>query len=262
MKAWSNFFRASLICAGAVLCAAGWVPGARAQPALDPDAQSVLTGMANYLGGLQSFSVEYSVVDEIVTPAGEKLQFLHSGEIVVQRPNKLYATRVGATGASEIFLDEKGISLYATNINAYLQLDASGIDAAIDAVRNLGFDAPGADLLAAKPLDNQMTDITSGTYVGDTFIDGVKVNQLAFRGANVDWQLWVTADDKPLPLRYVITTKWLSGAPQYTLELRNWNAAPNIETTRFNFVPPQGAKRLDPSSVTVNAIGDMTSNEK
>jgi hypothetical protein len=262
MKAWPNFFRVALICAGAALCAVGWVPGARAQPAVDPDAQSVLAGMANYLGDLQSFSVEYSTVDEIITPAGEKLQFLHSGEIIVQRPNKLYATRVGAAGTSEIFLDEKGLSLYGTNVNAYLQLGASSIDAAVDSVRNLGFDAPGADLLASKPLDNPTTDITSGTYVGDTFIDGVKVHQLAFRGTNVDWQLWVTAGDKPLPLRYVITTKWLSGAPQYTLELRNWNAAPNIDAARFTFVPPQGAKRLDPSSVTVNAIGDMTINGK
>jgi hypothetical protein len=262
MKAWLNFFRAALICAGAALCAVGWVPGARAQPAVDPDAQSLLAGMANYLGGLQSFSVEYSTVDEIVTPGGEKLQFLHSGEIIVQRPNKLYATRVGAAGTSEIFLDEKGLSLYGTNVNAYLQLDASSIDAAVDAVRKLGYDAPGADLLASKPLDNPMTDISSGTYVGDTFIDGVKVHQLAFRGAAVDWQLWVTSGDKPLPLRYVITTKWLSGAPQYTLEFRNWNAAPHIDAARFTFVPPQGAKRLGPSSVTVNAIGDMTRNAK
>jgi hypothetical protein len=262
MKSWPNFFRAALICAGTALCVVGWTPGARAQPAVDPDAQSVLTGMANYLGGLQSFSVEYSTVDEILTPAGEKLQFLHSGKIIVQRPNKLYATRVGAAGTSEIFLDKNGLSLYGANANAYLKLNASSIDAAVDAVRNLGFDAPGADLLASKPLDNPMTDITSGTYVGDTFIDGVKVHQLAFRGANVDWQLWVTAGDKPLPLRYVITTKWLSGAPQYTLELRNWNAAPNIDAARFTFVPPQGAKKLDPSSVTVTAIGDMTINGK
>ena len=258
MKAWPNVFRAALICAAAALCSVGWVPGARAQPGVDPDAQSVLSGMANYLGSLKSFSVEYSSVDEVVTPAGEKLQFLHSGKIIVERPNKLYATRAGAAGTSEIFLNKNGLYLYGTNVNAYLKLDASSIDAAIDAVRNLGFDAPGADLLDSKPLDNPMTDITSGSYIGDTYIDGVKVHQLAFRGTNVDWQLWVTAGDKPLPLRYVITTKWFSGAPEYTLVLRNWNTAPNIDATQFTFVPPQGAKRLDPASVTVNAIGDMT----
>ena len=66
------------------------------------------------------------------------------------------------------------------------------------------------------------------------------------------------AGDKPLPLRYVITTKSMSGAPEYTLQLRNWNVKPQINAARFVFTPPQGAKQLDPASVTVNALGDLT----
>ena len=223
-----------------------------------PDAQNVLAAMSNYLGGLKSFSVEYSSVDEVVTREGQKLQFLHSGDLTVERPDKLYAIRRGATGTAELFLDGKRLTLFAKNGNAYLQLDADSIDAAIDALHKLGFDAPGADLLASKPLDSSTTDITSGAHIGMTFIDGVEVHQLAFRGANVDWQLWVTAGDKPLPLRYVITDKRVADLPQFTLELRNWNTAPQIDPARFTFVPPQGAKKLDPASVTVNAIGDMT----
>jgi len=255
-------FRSSSIQSTLASAALGlWVlasaPIVHAQPAVDPDAQSVLTAMSNYLGGLQSFSVDFSAVDEVVTPEGQKLQFLFSGEIAIQRPNKLYAIRTGAAGAAEVILNDKGLVLYGKNANAYLQLDASSIDEAVDAARNLGFDAPGADLLAAHPLDNPTTDMTSGAHIGMTFIDGVEVNQLAFRGTDVDWQLWVTAGDKPLPLRYVVTTKGLPGAPQYTLQLRNWNTAPPIDAARFTFVPPAGAKKLDPASVTVNATGDI-----
>jgi hypothetical protein len=67
-----------------------------------------------------------------------------------------------------------------------LKLDASSIDAAIAVLHKLGADAPGADLLASKPLDSSTTDITSGARVGMTFIDGIEVHQLAFRGADVD----------------------------------------------------------------------------
>jgi hypothetical protein len=42
------------------------------------------------------------------------------------------------------------------------------------------------------------------------------------------------------------------------LELRNWNITPQIDAARFVFTPPQGAKQLDPASVTVNALGDLT----
>ena len=223
-----------------------------------PTRKSVLAAMSNYVGGLKTFSVDYFAVDEVITPEGQKLQFLHSGEIIVQRPDKLHITRKGAAGTVEVFLDGKALTLFSKDANAYLKLDASSIDAAIDAVHKLGADAPGADLLASKPLDSSTTDITSGAHVGMTFIDGIEVHQLAFRGADVDWQLWVMAGDKPLPLRYVITTKSISGAPEYTLELRNWNITPQIDASRFVFTPPQGAKQLDPASVTVNALGDLT----
>jgi len=240
------------------MCAVALSPSARAQSAVDPDAQSVLAAMSNHLGGLRSFSFEYSAADEVVTTDGQKLQFLHSGEMTVQRPDKLYATRTGAAGTAEIFLDGRGLTLFGKNANGYLQLAASNIDAAVEAVRKLGFDAPGADLLVSTPLDGSTADMASGSHIGMTFIDGVEVHQLAFRGAEVDWQLWVTAGDKPLPVRYVVTTKSIGSGPQYTLQIRGWNIAPQVDAARFAFAPPQGARKLDPTSVTVNAIGDLT----
>ena len=254
----SPFTKVVSVSALLAVCLLVLTPSARAQPTVDADAQGVLAAMSSYVGGLKSFSVDHFAVDEVVTPEGQKLQFLHSGEIMVQRPDKLYITRKGAAGAVEVFLDGNALTLFSKTANAYLKLDASSIDAAIEVVHKLGADAPGADLLASKPLDSSTTDITSGAHVGMTFIDGIEVHQLAFRGADVDWQLWVMAGDKPLPLRYVITTKSISGAPQYTLELRNWKITPQIDPARFVFTPPQGAKQLDPASVTVNALGDLT----
>jgi hypothetical protein len=258
MKLWSQFTKAVSVSALLAVCVLALTPSARAQPTIDADAQSVLAATSNYVGGLKSFSVDHFAVDEVITAEGQKLQFLHSGEIIVQRPDKLYINRKGAAGAVEVFLDGKALTLFSNKANAYLKLDASSIDAAIEVVRKLGADAPGADLLGSKPLDRSTTDITSGAHVGMTFIDGIEVHQLAFRGVDVDWQLWVMAGDKPLPVRYVITSKKISGAPQYTLELRNWNITPQIAAARFVFTPPQGAKQLDPASVTVNALGDLT----
>jgi hypothetical protein len=247
------------ILASAVLgiCALVSSPGARAQQAVDPDAQAVLGAMTKYLGGLNAFTVEYAAADEVITAEGEKLQFLHSGEITLQRPGKLHAVRKGAAGVAEIFLDGKTLFLYGKAANAFLQFDASSVDAAVDAVHKLGFDAPGADFLSDKPLDPATTDMIGGTHVGMTFVDGVEVHQLAFRGKDVDWQLWVTAGDKPLPVRYVVTTKALAGAPQFILEMRKWNVAPQIDAAGFTFVAPQGATKLDPASVAVSAIGDL-----
>lgn len=257
MKTRRNFIRALSVTVVVGLCALGLAPGARAQGAVDPDAQGVLTAMSRHLGSLQRFSVEYAAVDEVITQEGQKLQFLHSGTITVQRPDRLHAVRRGAAGTAEIILTGAELTLFNREANAYLQVPATSIAAAIDVVRGLGFDAPGADLLEPAPLDGATVDITSGAHIGMTFIGGVEVHHLAFRGAEVDWQLWVTVGDRPLPLRYVINSKTVDGAPQYMLELRNWNAAPETDAARFTFVPPQGARRLDPASVTANAVGDM-----
>lgn len=229
----------------------------RAQAAVDADARGVLDAMSTYLGGLRSFSVAYAAVDEVVTTDGQKLQFLHSGELLVQRPDRLRALRRGAAGTAEMVLDGRELILFGREANTVLRLPATSIAAAVEAVHRLGFDAPGADLLAERPLDSATTDIVSGLHVGMTFIDGVEVHQLAFRGAEVDWQIWVTTGERPLPLRYVITTTTIAGAPQYTLQLTNWNVAPQADPARFVFAPPPGARQLDPSSVTANAVGDM-----
>ena len=241
-----------------VVCTLSLALSARAQAAVEADAQSVLAAMSAYLGGLKSFSVEFSAVDEVVTSDGQKLQFLHSGDITVLRPNKLYVVRRGATGIANMFLDGRKLTLYAQAPNAYLQLDAPSIAAAVEDVHKLGFDAPGADLLADQPLNDTTMDMTSGAHVGMSYVNGVEAHQLAFRGVDVDWQLWVAAGDKPLPLRYVVTTKSLPGSPQYTLDLRNWNTAPKVDDARFTFAAPDGAKVLDPASVTANAVGDLT----
>lgn len=258
MKLCFSRFASILLSAALGLSALASHPDARAQQALDPDAQAVLGAMSKYLGGLKSFTVEYSAADEVITADGRKLQFLHSGEIALQRPGRLHAARKGAAGAAEIFLDGKTLFLYGNAANAFLQLDASSVDPAVDAVHKLGFDAPGADFLSDKPLDPSTTDMISGTHVGMTFVDGVEVHQLAFRGTDVDWQLWVTSGDKPLPVRYVVTTKSAASLPQFILEMRRWNVAPQIDAARFTFVMPQGATKLDPASVSVNAIGDLT----
>ncbi len=237
---------------------AGSVPQAKADPVLDADTQQVLSAMSTYLGGLASFSVDYATADEVLTTDGQKLQFLHGGSMTLRRPGQMHATRKGAAGSADIVLDGKTITLFGKQANAYVQIPAASIDEGVDAIHKLGFDAPGADLIVSKPFDLSTADINTGVHVGMTFIDGIEAHQLAFRGSEVDSQLWVAAGDKPVPLRYVVTTKWTTAAPQFTLELHNWNLAPAIDGTAFSFTPPAGATALDPASVTANAIGDMT----
>lgn len=224
--------------------------------AVEPDAAKVLHAMSAYLGGLKSFSVKYDVDIETVSFATEKLEFSSSGEVAAQRPDRLHATRKGALIDAEIFLDGKTLSIFGKKLNGYIQLPATSIDSAVDAVNDeLDFDAPGADFLVSKPFDEASTDLVSGRHIGMAYVDGIAVHHLAFRGKEVDWQLWVEDGDKPLPLKYVITNKWMTGAPEYTLHFRDWNVAPTLDAAMFSFSPPAGAKQL--SDVVLDQMGGL-----
>ncbi|WP_353646925.1 DUF2092 domain-containing protein [Mesorhizobium sp. WSM2239] len=68
---------------------------ARSDGKVEPDAAKVLATLSDYLGQLGSFSVDYAVDIDVVTFGSLKLQFSGFGELMVQRPDQLYATRKG-----------------------------------------------------------------------------------------------------------------------------------------------------------------------
>ena len=76
----------------------------------------------------------------------------------------------------------------------------------------------------------------------------------------MDWQIWVKAGDEPLPMKYVITTKWMTGAPQYSVQLSNWNTKPVIASSRFKFVAPKGADKLE--ALPVDETGEITDKQE
>ena len=65
---------------------------------------------------------------------------------------------------------------------------------------------------------------------------------LAFRNADTDWQIWVQAGDRPVPRKYVITSKTMAAAPEYTLRIYNWSFAPGPDA--FKFSPSQDMKKV------------------
>ena len=133
-----------------------------------------------------------------------------------------------------------------------------------DAIRVLelgtGLGLPGADLLLSDPYTALTSGVTSSGYYGKAYVGGVETHHLAFRTPKVDWQIWVKAGDEPLPMKYVITTKWMTGAPQYSVQLSNWNTKPVIASSRFKFVAPKGADKLE--ALPVDETGEITDKQE
>ena len=90
-----------------------------------------------------------------------------------------------------------------------------------------------------------LKEASAGFVVGQSIVAGVKCSHLAFRGAEVDWQIWIEDGDKPLPRKFMITTKQVSGAPQFTVLIRSWDVATKLSNQEFTFTPPKGAKKIE-----------------
>jgi len=234
-----------------------WAAPAFSADAIDADADKILRSMSAYLGGLKAFSMTADIDTEIMMKDGQKLQLSSSASLVVERPGKFNFRRKGMLADAQVNFDGKTLSLYEGNHNVYFQKGVPGtIDDAIRAVElETGLDVPGADLLFADPYAILSPGNARGEYIGTAYVDGVEVHHLAFRKDTVDWQLWVKVGPEPLPLKQVITTKWMTGAPQYSVRVRDWNLKATIKPDQFAFSVPKGARRIE--TIAVNEMGEI-----
>lgn len=240
--------RTGLIVAGLSLGLAAGTSSARADEA---QIKSLFKTMSDYLGAQKTLSFDYDTSLEIVTKEGQKLALASSGTISLSRPDKLRATRTGGFANVEMVFDGKTISLLGKNAKVYGQIDEPGtIDQLVDALRDKYHrPVPGADLLLSNVNDQLMPLVTDVKYLGAGVIGGVACDHLAFRTAEVDWQIWIATGDRPYPCRYVITTTQVAGFPQYTLDIRNWKTGSDVAADDFSFKPTADAKKLDLSKL-------------
>ena len=233
------------------------VPAMSAATTIDPEADKILQSMSSYLGGLSAFSMSADIDNEIIDLAGQKLQLSSGATIIIERPGNLYIHRQGAYADAEFIFNGESLTLYGKGKNVYMQVKSPGkIDNAINTLETeIGLDAPGADLLLANPYPSLSGGITSSAYLGTAYVNGIECHYLTFRAAKVDWQLWVQVGKTPLPMKYIITTKWVTGAPQYSIRFRDWNTKPQIEANQFTFTVPEGARKLE--TIPVNEVGEL-----
>ncbi len=251
----------SLVIGGALGVTVAVVPTVSAE-SINPEADRIFQSMSSYLGRTKAFSVNADIDFEVVATSGQKLQISSFGTAVVQRPSNLHVERKGMVADVALIYDGNTFTLHGKNLNIYSQTEGTGTidDAFLAYEMETGVAAPGADLLFSDPYTVLSEGVESSIYIGIAYVNGVACHHLAFREAKVDWQLWVQAGDTPLPMKYVITSKWVTGAPQYEIRFRDWNTHPKINEKLFSFTPPEGAERVD--IIPVDEIGAFTSTEE
>jgi hypothetical protein len=225
-----------------VAAVAAFTPSAHAQK--DVAAIQTLKAMSEYVAGQKSLSVTFDSDVEVITSDLQKLQFTSSGQVQLSRPDKLRATRTGGYTDVEVVFDGKTLTVNGKDKNIFAQLDSPGsVDQLIALLRDkYSVAAPGGDLLLSRSFDEMMADVIDAKDVGRGVIDGVECEHLAFRNTDTDWQIWVELGARPIPHKYVITTKATTGMPQYTLRIKEWRS--DVAADAFAFKSAEGAKKV------------------
>lgn len=213
----------------------------------EADAKRLVKAMSEYLGAQQALSFDFDATLEVVTPEDQTLALASSGAVVLNRPDKLHATRSGGFADVAMSFDGKTLTILGKNQNKYTQVEIPGsIAHLVDVMRDkYGRPLPAADLLLTNSYDVLMQDVEDIKDLGSGVIGGVECDSLAFRAKEVDWQIWIAHGDKPYPCRYVITSKRVPNGPSYSIQFSNWKTGSAVQAGSFAFNNTSKASKVD-----------------
>ncbi|MDZ4735132.1 MAG: DUF2092 domain-containing protein [Rhodospirillaceae bacterium] len=214
-----------------------------------------LKEMSDYMTSQTALSFDYEATLEVVTTEDQKLELASSGAAVLNRPDKIRATRHGGSANVEMIFDGTTMTMFGPDVNLYTQFAVPGsIDHLIDTLRDQhGLVLPAADLLLANPYDELMAGVTDVKDIGSGVFGEVECDHFAFRTEGVDWQIWIAQGDRPYPCRYVITTKDMAHSPQYSIGVSNWRTGDEVVADDFAFDNSTNAE--------MTALGDLPASD-
>ena len=213
----------------------------------EADAKRLLKSMSDYMAAQKALSFDYDATLEVVTKEDQKLALASSGSVSLNRPDKIRVMRSGGFADVEMSFDGKTLTLLGKNLNLYAQTAVPGtVDNLVDELRvKHNRPLPAADLLVSNAYDALMLDVLDVKDLGSGVVGGVECDYLAFRAGDVDWQIWIAQGEHPYPCRYVITSTFIAGGPQYTIQTRNWKTGKQVAATDFSFRNTTNARKVE-----------------
>ena len=211
-----------------------------------PEAHALLMEMATFLAGLDAFSAKMHGGYDVMQESGQKIEFLETRKITLQRPNRLRIEETSAHGQGQsVTFDGSKMTIWDGEAGVYAQADQPGSvdDAIVYFVRDLQMRMPLAPLLTTRFPAELERRLQTVDYVEQTDVQGEPVHHIAGRTKAMDFQVWIADGERPLPLRIVLTYPD-EGRPQYWAQFSDWNLRPQVSDKTFAFEAPRDARQI------------------
>lgn len=222
-------------------------PTAPVQMIKDEQALNLLKGMSDTLANAKTLSFKARSLVPIAAPNGQLISLFGNSRVVMQRPDKLFVESRGDLFPNDLYYNGKTVTAIGLGKNFYVERETESptLDDAILSA-NPGADAlaPFIEMLVSDPYAMLTYELLTAMVVGQSVIDGVKTDHLAFTSKGVDWELWIGTHDK-LPHLMVVSHREGERQPTFTVAFSNWKLNAPVPARTFNAVIPKGAVKLD-----------------
>jgi hypothetical protein len=167
----------------------------------------------------------------------------------IRRPDGLHVRTITDEDVHRYFWyngEQLSRLIEAESERQYTQID---VPDTLDAMLNFLADnyqqnMPVADFFYADPYGTLSEHLISGVYLGKRTVHGKPAHHLSFESHGADFELWVAAEGRPVPLRFAITYVDQPGEPGFLAEFEQWNLSPYLDAGMFSFTPPEGAEEV------------------
>ncbi len=206
------------------------------KPVIGSRTDKLLRAMGDYLKTARQFSFHAEITFDETLPSEQKIQYTASNDIVVRRPDRVYAESQGDQGNLRFWYDGENITLQNEGIGVYAKVPVPAvIDDALDhLMEKYGFSPPLVDFIYQDPYNTLIENVEFGFYVGLHNVEGIRCHHLAFVQKNIDWQIWIEDGKQMVPRKLVITYHNEPESPQYIAVLSDWELDARLPDTLFN----------------------------
>jgi hypothetical protein len=216
----------------------------RAQ-AVDPRALQAVRNMSAYLRTLSNFQIQATTNREEIGPRGQKISYAGTIDYKVRRPNGFVVHSNEAGRQRQLTYDGKTLTLFTPNNGYYATVGAPPTirETLAMASDRYGINPPMVDLFKWSAGDVREQKLTSARWVGSSIINGLPVNEYAFRQPGKAWRISIVDGPNPVPLRIVVTSTNTPKPLTFRVNL-DWKTSSQFAANTFAFQPPPGARQI------------------
>ena len=216
------------------------------EQSVDPRSLDALSRMGKYLASLKTLAFDATISTEVVLDNEQKLLIGGLVRYLAVAPDKLRVEMITDSMKRHFFHNGRKFTLVAPEEGYFAELDANAPTREFlrIAARDYGVEMPFADLLEWGHKQDSWKEITDGFLVGKTKVNGAETEHWAFRGPNLDWEVWIATGDKPLPLRLSTVNTKDPAKPRFEATLK-WSESKVAKDALFTPSLSKELKRIE-----------------